>query len=688
MAATLVSALHRLAGLYGIQTAYWDVTGRRRQADPSSLLAVLQALGAPVNNLAAVPQALRARQQQYWRQVLEPITVVWEGKPACLVLRLPASLAGARAGCVLEMENGEEKRWTCDLADLPVRQADTVEGVAYHAKPLPLPAGQPWGYHRFTFSVAGRSWQSLIITAPTRAYALQTAGANRTWGVFLPLYALRSDRNWGAGDFSDLETLARWVREMGGSLVGTLPLLSAFLEKPFDPSPYAPASRLFWNEFFLDVSRIPELERCPAAKELAASPAFQAELADLAAAPLVDYRHGLALKRRVLEHLSRCLFAAPSARQEALWQWLAARPLTRDYARFRAAMERQRSTWPDWPLRMRQGTLREGDYDPEVEQYHLYVQWLAEEQLEAAARAGYPGAGLYLDLPLGVHPAGYDAWREQTIFVRQAACGAPPDALFTGGQDWGLPPLHPEKIREQGYRYFIACLRHHLRYARVLRLDHVMGLHRLFWVPQGLPATSGVYVRYRAEEFYAILALESRRHQALVLGEDLGTVPAYVRRAMTRHGLYRMHVLQLEMDATPSQPPARSLASLNTHDMPPFAAFWARRNAAARESWCGFLRSQGWLAAPTDDPEGILRAALSYLAASPANLLLVNLEDLWLETAPQNVPGTGEELPNWRRKARYCLEEFSHMPQIREFLAEIGHLRGTRPGLQGKVKAK
>ncbi|TDA70166.1 MAG: 4-alpha-glucanotransferase [Clostridia bacterium] len=682
MATTPISALRRLAGLYGIQTAYRDAIGRRRQAETLSLLAALAALGAPVENLTAVPEALRERRQRYWQQGLEPATVAWQGKPAQLGLRLPAELTAARAGCSLELETGEVKNWTCTLADLPVVQAETVEGIEYSARSLALPAGLPWGYHRFTLTASGRSWHTLIISAPTRAYAPPLTDDNRAWGVFLPLYALRSGRNWGAGDFTDLEDLAGWVQGLGGILVGTLPLLAAFLEEPFDPSPYAPASRLFWNEFFLDVTQIPELERCPAARELVASPAFQEEVASLAAAPLVDYRRGLALKRLVLEHLARCLFSAPSARREALGQWVAENPAVKDYARFRAAVEKQGTTWPDWSPRMRQGALQEGDYDPESEQYHLYGQWLAAEQLQKAQRAGRPG--FYLDLPLGVHPAGYDVWREQEIFARQATCGAPPDPLFAGGQDWGLPPLHPEKIRAQGYRYFIACLRHHLRYARVLRLDHVMGLHRLFWIPQGLPATAGVYVRYHAEEFYAILALESHRHRALLVGEDLGTVPGYIRRAMTRHGLYRMHVQQLELDpARPlplPRPPARSLASLNTHDLPPFAAFWAQENAATREALAGFLRSQGWPVAATDDPEVILRAALTYLAASPAALLLVNLEDLWLETAPQNIPGTGAEQPNWRRKARYRLEEFSQIPQVREFLEEICRLRRMKAG--------
>ncbi|MBC7325390.1 MAG: 4-alpha-glucanotransferase, partial [Moorella sp. (in: Bacteria)] len=378
-----------------------------------------------------------------------------------------------------------------------------------------------------------------------------------------------------------------------------------------------------------------------------------------------------------------CHFAGNSERQAALRSWAEKHPAAQDYARFRAVVERQRAGWPAWPARMRNGILQEQDYDPEAERYHLYVQWLAFQQFrEAADRARQSGQGLYLDLPLGVHPDGYDVWRERAAFAPEASVGAPPDAFFAQGQDWGFPPLHPERIRDQGYRYYLACLRHHLRHASVLRLDHVMGLHRLFWVPRSLSAREGVYVRYRAEEFYAILTLESQRSRTLLVGEDLGTVPGCVRAAMTRHKVYRMYVLPFEYKPDPYQAlrpiPAGVLACLNTHDMPPFKAFWLEKekNINDRLALPLFLRRRGRLQIPTNNVEAVFLACLKHLAASRARLLAVNLEDLWLETAPQNVPGTGDEYPNWRRKARYALETFTQKPEVRAALSEINRLRG------------
>jgi len=689
MAEKRVRLLQQLARLYGVQTVYYDALGGRRQVAPHSLLAALRALGAPVTGPADVPGALRERRQEAWRRCCEPVTVVWDAGPAHLELRLPAGQAEGRAVCRLELENGNTRCWTCEPARLPVSRAAEVEGVRYVVTRLVLPSGLPWGYHRFTLALPTGGGESLVVVAPRQAYPFPAGRPARTWGVFIPLYALHSARSWGAGDLTDLEALLRWVGELGGGLVGTLPLLPTFLDEPFDPSPYAPVSRLFWNEFYLDVTRIPELERCPEAQQLLSSPAFLKDLAALRAAPLVDYRRGMAAKRRLLEHLARCCFAGDSERQAELRRWAAAYPAVEDYSRFRAAVEYRRATWPRWPARMRSGVLREGDYEPDAARYHLYVQWVAHEQMQAlAAETRRSGPGLYLDLPLGVHGAGYDVWRERAAFALEAAAGAPPDAFFSQGQDWGFPPLHPERIREQGYRYYIACLRHHLRHAGVLRLDHVMGLHRLFWIPRGLTAREGVYVHYHAEEFYAILALESHRHRTLLVGEDLGTVPRYVRTAMARHKVHRTYVLPFELPPPPgktSRPvPADAVASLNTHDTPPFAAFWLGRGAAGQEAVLKSLRRKGWLPSSADDTGAVLGACLAYLAASRARIVLVNLEDLWLETAPQNVPGTGEAYPNWRRKARYPFEALCRMPEVLEILQIIDHLRRKWNGGRGR----
>jgi 4-alpha-glucanotransferase len=450
-----------------------------------------------------------------------------------------------------------------------------VEGAVYEARLLRLPIKLPWGYHRLSLSFAGDDKEVMLISAPFQAWNLPK-GREKIWGCFVPLYALHSQRSLGSGDFGDLEAFSNWVERLGGCFVATLPFLAAFLDEPMEPSPYQPVSRLFWNEFYLDVSQLEEVQKSREARDFLNSKEFQDEAAFLRKTSFVDYRRVMALKRKVFAICAREFYNSNVKGQAELATWVAGKREVLDYARFRAAVEKRRAGWTAWPARMRDGFLKEGDYDREVAAYHLYVQWQAHRQFQSLAKGN-----LYLDLPLGVHREGYDVWRYRRNFCLAASSGAPPDAFFREGQDWGFPPLHPEGIREDGYRYYIACLRHHLRHAGILRLDHVMGLHHLFWIPKGLTAAEGVYVRYHAEEFYAILALESRRHKALLVGEDLGTVPGYVRRAMERHKVNRMYILATEYTGKPSRAlaPVRAgcLAGLNTHDMPPFASFWRTR---------------------------------------------------------------------------------------------------------------
>jgi 4-alpha-glucanotransferase len=398
--------------------------------------------------------------------------------------------------------------------------------------------------------------------------------------------------------------------------------------------------------------------------------------------------------------LARTVFAESSGRLAALEEFVRRYPRVEDYARFRAAGERQGTSWHVWPDGLREGLLQAGDYEEHVRRYHLYVQWLADEQLgRLAKKARQSGPGLYLDLPLGVHADSYDVWRERSSFALGVSGGAPPDSLFTGGQDWGFPPLHPEKIREEGYRYLTACLRRHMQLAGVLRIDHLMGLHRLFWVPHGQGACGGVYVRYPAEELYALYCLESHRNGTVLVGEDLGTVPPEVPPAMRRHHIDGLHVAQYEAapDRHPVLSPVRpgALACLNTHDMPPLAAFWqgldiddrldlglldadaVRREHAHRRELCQalvrFLQVEGYLGEDVDLP-AVVRGLLTYLVEGTSDLVLVNLEDLCLETQQQNVPGTWHERPNWQQKTRHSLETIQGMEQVLAVLREVDRI--------------
>lgn len=688
------AGLHALARLYGVQTSYQDVDKRRRVSRPGPLMAVLRALGAPVHKAADIPAALRERKRELWSRPVDPVIVAWQGEPGALELRLPERASGV-VECSLRLEGGGFERWTAELKGLSPTRRGLVDSDVFVGRSLALPANIPVGYHDLRLEVGGEAHSALLVSAPPLAYAPEGWRSRREWGVFLPLYALNSHRSWGAGDLADMEALLDWLRSLGGYAFATLPILATAFEYPNAPSPYTPISRLLWNEFYVDVTGAPGLEGCAAAREIITSHGFREELARLRANEYVDYERGAGLKRRVLAELARWSFLQPALRR-SIEAFAGRVPVVREYARFRAAAEKLRLPWRRWPERPRDGRLNASDYDPEAERYHLYVQWLAEEQLSALAeKTRKSGLSLYFDLPLGVHEDGFDVWKERDSFAAGVSGGAPPDSFFRGGQNWGFPPLHPQKLRQTGYGYFISSLRHLMAKAGVLRIDHVMGLHRLFWIPHGADARDGVYVRYPADELYAIICLESHRNRTVVVGEDLGTVPAYVRETMRRRNIHRSYVLQFELPLERKQrfrpPPANSVASLNTHDTPTFAAYWGETGRGAsrangRSSWrtprdgvIELLRERGVLESgsrPTR--QEALQACLRMLAASSSPLVLVSLEDLWLEKKPQNVPGTWKERPNWRRKARYSLEEMKALPEVTEALREVTEIRTGR----------
>ncbi|HXU32207.1 MAG TPA: 4-alpha-glucanotransferase, partial [Thermoanaerobaculia bacterium] len=560
--------LLELARLHGVQTAYRDAWHQDRQASPEALMGVLAALGAPIAHPGDAAAALEHRRRELDERLAPPVVVVWEGKEVYVPLRLPPGTGAFAAQ--LDLESGD--RWLTSI-DGATLKPGAVPGESL----LPVVQSVPVGYHHLTIEVRGKRSKVLILAAPRRSFELPRRGL---WGGFLPLYALHTADSWGAGDFSDLDRLARWIAEYGGGLVATLPLLATFLDRePFEPSPYAPASRLFWNEIYVDPRRLPEFSGSPAARALVESAEFQAEAAALAALGSVDWPRTAKLKRRVLAELAQSTLSLSDGRRSEFERFLKAKPYLQEYAKFRAVGDRHGISWQGWPEAERAGKLADADFLPETVRYHLYAQWAAEQQLgDLAAAARTRGPGLYLDLPLGVHSSSFDVWRFPDLFARSASAGAPPDALFQGGQDWGFPPIHPERQREQGYDYLIASLRHHLAHAGLLRIDHVMQLHRLFWIPNGLPATEGVYVTYPAEELYAVLSIESHRHAAALIGENLGTVAPEVYEAMDRHNILGLFVAQYELNPDSAElirkPPANTAASLNTHDMPPFHSYW------------------------------------------------------------------------------------------------------------------
>lgn len=605
--------LQRVAESRGIQTSYIDATGKKVTATRQTLEALVEILG-PLE-----------------RGPCEPVIVQWNGKPRRITVRCPAQL---------RLETGET---------LPI-------------KDLVLPR-LPFGYH----TLQAGDCETLVISAPTKTY--NDPALRHCWGVFAPTYALHDKSNPHAGSFAEWNNMIEWLEPPGAKVVGTLPLLASFMGSPVcEPSPYSPASRLFWNEFCVSVE----------------------QRLRILAGELVNYAEVAKARRAVLEPEAVAFFRAGAS--AAFERYRATKAHLDDYAAFRAANEKLGHGWHTWPKRMRNGEAAQGDYDEHAKQYYMYAQWRAQEQMDGLLRAcRNKGMEFYLDLPLGVHPDGYDVWRERDSFALEVNAGAPPDPFFTKGQNWGFAPLNPQRMRANHYRYLIEFLRFQMRHTGLLRIDHVMWLHRLYWIPKGGPAREGAYVRYQADELYAILSLESHRNKTVLVGENLGTVPPEVNDAMKRHGLHETYVLQYELGPKIRKPPRRAIASLNTHDMPAFEAFLRGLDIDDRFDLGLIKRSdlprqhrhrRELVAAIREFPgadKDLLLAALRWLARSDAAIVLVNIEDLWRETLPQNVPGTSSERPNWRRKLRYSVEQIRTNDQVRHLLKFVADARAQSP---------
>lgn len=698
-------SLCKLADAFGIETGYMNLQGAWQKASTDAMLAILNLLGAPIHNPAQALPLLRERLLFKQRVMLSPVQVAWLEQPKDYV-EIPLRLESPRMDqgflARLTLESGEFFEWNFKVRELRPSASEEVEGIRFVTYQIEVPKKIGTGYHNF--HLESDSWQKdcLLMAAPQRAFFASMRPQDKSWGLFLPLYAAKSQRNLGAGDFKDLEDILQWTATRGGKVVGTLPMLAAFLDEPYEYSPYSPASRLFWNEFYLNIEGIPEFVRNPQARNLFQSDAFQQKAARLRSLELVDYKEVMALKREVLELLaSGFLEKAEPARMEQFLAFVRGKPAAADYARFRATGEKFKASWHTWPDKFKSGNVDEKDLDSSVVLYHQLVQWWCSEQMQALGeKARVLGArGLYLDLPLGVNADSFDVFKHRDLFALGASGGAPPDTFFTLGQDWGFPPIHPEKILEDKLGYLRSVLDHHMRSASMLRVDHVMGLHRLYWVPRGLGAKNGAYVRYPTEPLYALFNLESSRHQTMVVGEDLGTVPDGVRPAMHRHGWHRLFVGQFEWNPGGGRvlnpAPEGAIASMNTHDLPTFSAFWngldirdrmemnlispevaleeqGERQRLREKVMSQFQEKPENLGeSGEDEGQAAYLGVLGELSQSHSLVALVSIEDVWKVETPQNVPGTWREKPNWRHKAKYSVLEWDGVSGMGQVLEKI-----------------
>ena len=698
------SPVERLADAVGIVPKYLDQTGKEwRKTSAESRTALLMAMGIDAADAFGAESALRALRAAERAELISPVRVVEVGDETAtrhIAARLASPPNGeARWRLTLTLESGEtstaDGRWPRGMrADLAI----------------PWPDDPPLGYHDLTLTVTigGRertAEQRLILVPAHCVRPSDKLGDRRAFGLVANLYTVRSDRNWGVGDFTDLRQLVQWAGEIHGAFVGVNPL-HALANEGQDISPYSPVSRLFRNPLYIDVEAVPELHVAPNVAARIDHPEFEGELSALREDPHVRYEQVMALKMPILEELHRVFIdrerSAATPRAKAYEQFVRDQDpeLTR-FATFVAIAEVEKSwSWREWPEGLRNaggGAVEQFQREHQTRiDLHRWIQFELDRQLGAvadAARKSRLPIGLYQDLAIGTSPTGADSWSQPELFIQRASIGAPPDPYSASGQNWGLPPIDPRALRADRYRYFVRLVQSGFRHAGALRIDHVMGLFRLFWIPEGKTGKEGAYVEYPADDLLGILALESVRHNALVVGEDLGTVPNEVPPALEKWGVLSSKVLYFEREKRGFKAADRyeplALATANTHDMATLAGFWAARDIEQRAR-VGLIEGDGALEEARRtreeeknalmvrlsresivpygyEPNGAnLRGAIhEFLCRTPAALVGLALDDLAGEVDAVNLPGVGpDKHPSWKRKMSMTIDEMRASDEV------------------------
>jgi 4-alpha-glucanotransferase len=706
----------RAALAWGIEETFYDIWGKPHKTTPEARQAILKSLG-----VLDVDKALEEKLWAEWSQPLAPTIVL--GRAGAITLSLPESKAADKAELWFSWEDSQQSRHSYDLASLPVTEETTLRGQKFIRKQLALPKNAPLGYHQVKFDES----QSRLILGPDRCFLPDDL---RAGGIGVSLYSVRSGRNWGCGDFTDLKALIDWTADLAGvSFLALNPLHSLANREPYNTSPYLPNSVFFYNLLYLDIEQIAESLQGGGFDD------ERAEIERLRGSEFVEYEAVANLKLRALKTLFRRFlddhYERDTTRASEFRAYIQREgELLRLFATHAALDHELHRQNPDcwnftsWPEQFRQPD------SPAVEEFarqhwrsvllYQYIQWQMEEQLKAAqsyAKARGLGIGLYHDLALAIDKFGADAWAHRPFYVAGCRVGSPPDDFAPDGQDWGFPPPNTQRHFQDGYRLFAESIRKNARHGGALRIDHVMRFFHLFWIPDGMTAASGTYVKDNAEDLLHILALESVRGRFVVVGEDLGTVPDELREKLQECGVLSYRLLYFEKDKEgnfkwPGDYPQQALASTTTHDLPTLAGFWCGRDIEARRE-VGVIASEEDFESAMEDrlkdkqlllshliestllPEDypadaqllpeltgeLHNAVIGFLASTPADLFMLPIEDLMKSKDQQNLPGTTAEYPNWRRKTDFTLEDLRQRPEscayaamLRRWLERSGRL--------------
>lgn len=750
--------INELSELCGIVPEYVDIYGKKHITPLETKKAILSAMRLDIGTADDISKEIERRKWNSWKNVIEPVHISSvNDQPFTIPVCIPVDQgkeAGLEVTWSIGLENphlqpfhdGEPEGFpdqgithTLSGNDLTIIEEKWIDNRRYIKIGLSDTKQRDLGYYRidieckhtenvFTGGKNITTKRSRLIIAPDTCYMPPELENGRTWGLSVNLYAIRSGGNWGIGDFSDLGKIVRWIASLNGGFVGINPLHALPNTKPYGISPYSPISRIYKNFIYLDITSIPDFLDSEDAMGITESEQFKNELHSLRAAGLVDYEKIASLKERVLRrafshfydtHYTRCTDRGSEFRKYVSEQGSSLESFA-TYMCLYEQMKRSKNiyTWQEWDEEYRtlsNEKVRVFRKENEKEVlYYEYLQWLIDVQLkdvfDEAMGRDMP-VGLYYDLAIGSIGGGSDAWSFQDIIAVDADAGAPPDDFSPNGQNWGFPPLNPEKLRETGYELFIQTMRNNMRYGGALRIDHALGMFRLFWIPHGMSAREGTYVNFPAEDLLRIIALESVRNKTIVIAEDLGTIGENVRETLERFHMLSYRLFYFERNypdpsfVPPEKYPSLALCAITTHDLPTIYGYWTgqdldvkkvldmypdgelltaqiKERERDKQLILSTLKTYGAL--PSDHPSEpnmvtrmtpeLCLAIYKYLAMTPCKLLLVSLDDIIGTIDQQNMPGTLEEHPNWVQKTSLSLDELF---EDRRFIDLAGMLRET-----------
>ncbi|MCL5062835.1 MAG: 4-alpha-glucanotransferase [Nitrospirae bacterium] len=727
--------INELADLCGIIPEYWDIFGNKHITPIETKKAILKAMKLNIDSDEDIKNEMYAQKARPWNRFVEPVKIVSvNDQPLTIPVYIPANEgeeSRLSLSWTIKNESGQKDEFVLSGDNLTISDQQWIDGIRYIKIDLvstpPSPSlgkggmgGYPIGYYSIdmTFKIPHMeiSGTSRLIITPDSCYIPQELKNGKTWGLSINLYSIRSSQNWGAGDFDELKKIVKWISELKGGFVGINPLHAIPNKKPFGISPYSPVSRLYKNFIYLDIEDIPEV------KELLTPPSpplskggmgeystnqtigIETQIDELRKENLIDYERVASLKISVLRNAFEIFYEEhylkDSTRCKAFRKYISEEGNNLEsFATYMALSEEFGEGWQEWTEEYRtpsSHTVQEFKKTNEKEiLFYQYVQWLIDGQLKEAAEQtrdlGMP-VGIYHDLAIGSIGGGSDAWNFQDVIADGISLGAPPDDFNPTGQNWGFPPLIPEKLKESGYELFIQTIRKNMKHFGALRIDHALGMFRQFWIPQGMPASQGAYVRYPAEDILRIIALESVRNRTMVIAEDLGTIGENVRESLFRFRMLSYRLLYFERNypdpsfLSPERYPDMALCAVTTHDLPTLYGWWIGRDIDLKKRLgiysgedalqrdienrerdktllLNALQSQGLLKlnsklqTPNSVTHELCLAIYEYLARTSCRLVAVSLDDAIGMLDQQNMPGITDSYPSWMQKTPIPLEQ-------------------------------